>query len=116
MATQEHTTPAAPEKAETELVAQLLGTDPWMRFDVWSSRAWEATETALRIASESGGAMGDDGMDSRILASFHAAQIAKEFSEMVNPLYAATCGEHSVSLPSESQARAIMSLVIDDDD
>jgi hypothetical protein len=59
--------------------------------------------------------MAEDGMDGRILALFHAAQIAKDFSEMVNPLFAATSGPSSAAMSAESKAR-IMSLALDDDD
>lgn len=115
MASQENTVPTEVENVETELVAQLLGTDPWMRFDVWSARAWDAAEKAVSIA-EGVSAGSDDGMDGRVLAAFHASQIAKDFAEMVNPLFAATCDSRSSTLPSDAQARAIMSLVMDDDD
>lgn len=116
MAGQEHKTPTEPEKAETELVAQLLGSDPWMRFDVWANRSWEAAEQAMRLAADGQAIITEDAMDGRVLAAFHAAQIAKEFAEMVNPLFAAAHSEHVSLISSDSQARAIMSLVLDDDD
>lgn len=115
MTNSESTTPTEPVRVETELLAQLLGSDPWARFDVWSGRAWEAAETAMRIAAD--GSMADDGMDGRVLASFHAAQICKEFSEMVNPLFAVAHAPHSTALPSDVEARdIIMSIMMDDDD
>jgi hypothetical protein len=101
---------------ETDLVAQLLGSDPWMRFDLWATRAWEATERAMNTAGDGAGMLSENGLDHRVLAMFHAAQIAKEFAEMVNPLFAATQGSRPSSALSDIQAQAIMSMVLDDDD
>lgn len=113
MASQENTIPSVPEQ-ETELVAQLLGSDPWMRFDLWAGRAWESATHAMNLAEDGVGS--SDEVDGRVLAAFHAAQIAKDFAEMVNPLFAATENSRSGALPTDQQARAIMSLVLDDDD
>jgi hypothetical protein len=116
MASPDNVIPVESEKVEAELIAQLLGSDPWMRFDLWANRAWEATELAMSIAADRSSSMSEDSIDSRILASFHAAQIAKDFAEMVNPLFAAAEGSRSGSLPSAAQAQAILSMVLDDED
>lgn len=108
MASQETTEP-------TELVAELLGSDPWLRFDLWSGRAWQATESAIDIATNGSMVISDDGLDQRVVALFHAAQIAKDFSEMVNPLFAATQDSRPAAPTSDAQARAIMGMLLDDD-
>jgi hypothetical protein len=116
---QERTTPTPAEAPEsevegTEAVVQLLGADPWMRFDVWANRAWEAADSAVKVCIASGEPLNDD-MDNRVMALFHAAQIAKEFSEMVNPLYAVANGNRTSTVSSDRQAQAIMALLLEED-
>jgi hypothetical protein len=74
---------------ETEATMSLLGGDPWIRFDMWASRSWEVAVKATELAISNGPSMSsDDSVDGRVMALFHAAQLAKEFAEMVNPLVA----------------------------
>lgn len=74
-------TPSTPEQ-EVELPA--LDVDPWMRFDMWAGRSWEASDQAVKIALERT-TPSDDVVDDRIIALFHAASVAKEFASMTNP-------------------------------
>lgn len=89
-----------------------LATDQWMRFDLWSARAWEATQYAVKIISESGHY--DGPLDNRAVASFCAAQTAQEFATMVNPM--ASPSGATVSTLSDAQAQAILAMVLDDED
>lgn len=104
------------EDGDDSPVAQVLGSDPWMRFDIWSGRAWEATDRATSLAIENVNTYGNDAVDGRVMALFHAAQIAKEFSDMVNPLAAVAFSGSSGTVPSAGQAQAIMAMLLDDDD
>lgn len=61
-----------------------LGVDPWMRFDMWANRSWATVMRAADVAIENG-ATNEENIDHRVMALFHAAQLAKEFAEMVNP-------------------------------
>jgi hypothetical protein len=61
-----------------------LDVDPWMRFDMWCNRAWEMTQKATEVVMEIGPHTSDT--DERVLALFHAAQVSKEFAQMLNPL------------------------------
>lgn len=103
------------EVEEADVVGRLFGLDPWMRFDLWSNRAWEAAESAIKIAKENGDPLAES-MDSRVITALNAAQLAKEFAEMVNPFAAAASGVQTQATPSESQAYAIMSMLLDDED
>lgn len=77
--------------AEPSVELHVLGTDPWVRFDLWSSRAWDAAERAADLAMVNGPPVNaDDDLDHRIVALFHSAAVAKEFAEMTNPLIAVT--------------------------
>lgn len=68
---------------------RLLGADPWMRFDLWSSRAWDAAEKAATVAAEIGAPMNsNDDLDPRVITLFHAVTTAKDFAAMTNPLFA----------------------------
>lgn len=60
-----------------------LDVDPWMRFDLWASRAWDVAQKATETAVSNGAHTGDT--DERVLAFFHAAQIAYQFAQMVKP-------------------------------
>lgn len=74
---------------ESAAVMKLLGADPWMRFDLWANRAWEMAERAIEIAVGIGPSVSaDDSLDHRVGALFHAAEVAKEFAEILNPLFA----------------------------
>lgn len=118
MADSEHTTPASePEVAETEAVVQVLGMDPWMRFDLWAARAWDSTEGAIGLALGNGDGFGDS-LDGRVMALFHSAQIAKEFAEMVNPLCAVVNagGGRRMPVPSDRRAQEIMAMLLEDDE
>lgn len=108
--------PAAPdaETIDTEPVVQVLGSDPWMRFDVWAQRAWEAADSAIQISRE--GDPMSESMDSRVIASLNAAQLAKDFASMVNPLAAVLSSSRSESVPSAGQTQAIMAMLLDDDE
>lgn len=106
--------------ANSDPAVSILGSDPWMRFDLWSSRAWEAASEATRIAIESGPPNGsEDVTDGRIMALFYSAQLAREISESVNPMSAvAVAGQES-----ESEAEVIVvtqemldNLLADDDE
>lgn len=69
---------------EFEDATSLLGVDPWMRFDMWCARSWEMAQKATETVVSLGPHTNDT--DERVLALFHAAQLAKEFAEMLNPL------------------------------
>lgn len=112
------TSPPAPAQSgitEAEAVMRLFGADPWMRFDLWATRAWEASQRAIDMAESNGPPMGDEGLDSRVMAMFHAAGVAKEFAEMVNPLIAVSgVSPDDDSSTAEQISRAI-STIIDTD-
>lgn len=123
-ADEEHTTDASVEAIEpseasdTEAMAQVLGLDPWMRFDVWATRAWEAADAAVSFAISNGQDHPEEALDGRVFALFHAAQVAKEFAEMLNPLRAVVgaSGGRRISIPSDPHERAIVGLLQDDED
>lgn len=102
---------------ESDSVAQLLGEDPWLRFDMWSARSWEMAERAVRSATESGPMpSSDDGMDARIVSLFHAAQVAKEFAEMVNPLSIIPGAEFGRDDYAGNMTIRAMGMITDTDD
>lgn len=103
---------------ESEAVVRLLGNDPWMRFDVWASRAWEASERAIAISMEAGAPISSDDsfFDPRVGALFHAASIAKEFAEMVNPVLAVSGIEPSYRRNSSGSEELILDMVVSDTD
>lgn len=71
---------------ELTVELRVLGPDPWVRFDLWASRAWDAAERASDLAMVNGPPVNaDDDLDHRIVALFHSAAVAKGFAEMVNP-------------------------------
>ena len=77
--------------SDSTVESRVLGADPWVRFDLWSSRAWDAAERASDLAMVNGPPVNaDDDLDHRIVALFHATAVAKEFAEMTNPLIAVT--------------------------
>jgi len=104
--------------SESEATMVLLGGDPWMRFDLWASRSWDSAVKATEIAISNGPSMSsDDNVDGRAMALFHAAQLAREFAEMVNPLAAVSGLE-----PEDDEEVIVMTpemiseLLSDDDD
>jgi hypothetical protein len=64
--------------SEAEVVMRMLGTDPWMRFDLWANRAWEVAEKANELALHSAPPISSD----------DAVFDPRVFAEMVNPLVA----------------------------
>jgi hypothetical protein len=114
------TSPSSPTPpvglTEAEAAVRLLGSDPWMRFDLWSSRAWDATEKAVQVAAANGPPMSsDDGLDPRIVCLFHAAEVAKEFAELVNPLNAVT-DEDYIGLAGLASPELSVSIIANPDD
>lgn len=72
--------------SESEVDMPSLDEDLWLRFDLWSARAWETAMRGTQIAIDSGPSIiTDDGPDGRVMALFHAAELAKEFAFAVNP-------------------------------
>lgn len=106
------TPPPADEMVEVE-ADPIFGSDPWMRFDLWSSRLWESVETGVNIAIAASGEPGP--MPVGAQASFCAAQFAQEIAEMVNPL-SSDRGTPAVAVPSAAQTQAILELLLDDGD
>lgn len=104
------------EAMGVEAVEPLLGSDPWMRFDMWANRAWEASEKAIDTALEIGGSdRPDDSVDDRVVAMFHAAGIAKEFARMVNPLDAPLDGPGGGAADRNEVQGMIISLLADEE-
>ena len=112
---------SAPQRtsvSEAEVIMRMLGTDPWMRFYLWAARAWEAAEKANELALATAPPISsDDAMfDPRVAALFHASEIAKEFSQMTNPLTALGGAEFGYDVePSEENDFAITMLVENED-
>lgn len=80
-----------PSPSGSNAAVRVLGADPWMRFDLWATRAWESAEAAAALAAANGAPVNpDDDLDHRIVTLFHSAAVAKGFAEMVNPLIAVT--------------------------
>lgn len=72
--------------SDSDATMPSLDEDPWIRFDTWAARSWESIIRATEIAVEVGpSAIGDDGPDGRVMAFFHAAEVAKEIAFAVNP-------------------------------
>lgn len=76
------------EASQANATLRLLGTDPWVRFDMWAGRAWEMAERASEFSIANGAPSYETGIDPRVAALFHTAEFAKEVAEMVNPLLA----------------------------
>lgn len=115
MSSHEEATPFEPEgePVTVEVIDPILGSDPWMRFDLWTTRLWESVENAKRL-SESGD---PSEMSAAVQASFGAAQFAHEIAKMVNPL---SMGASEVKFvqagPSDAAVRAMMEMLADDGD
>ena len=67
-----------------DAVVRVLGSDPWLRFDLWAGRAWEATEAAVKAARELDSSA--DSLSPLIITLFNSAQVAKDIAELVNPI------------------------------
>jgi hypothetical protein len=111
------TTPSRTRMSEAEIAVNLLGSDPWMRFDLWATRAWEAAERANTLALEASAPISSEDavFDPRVGALFHAAEVAKEFASMVNPLMAAIGGEFSDEEPSVGVHEIFTSTIPEDE-
>lgn len=104
--------------SEAEVLMRMLGTDPWMRYDLWAARAWEAAEKASALALSSGPPMSSDDVvfDPRVAALFHSAEIAKEFSEMVNPLTAIAGSEFGDDMDVTEEREVVFSVEVEPED
>lgn len=101
---------------EMDTAVWPLGSDPFMRFDVWAARAWEAAQEAVKVAAASDPAVNlDAGIDTRIVTLFHASDLAKEFAAMTNPLFAAGPGGGEGGA-AVGAVEADISMLLDDDD
>ena len=112
-------TPAQPSNgaSEADAVVRILGTDPWMRFDLWSSRAWDAAQGAVAVATANGPTINsDDDLDHRIITLFHAAAVAKEFADMVSPIQAASGAKGSIGASSGLLPEITLDTIIDSGD
>lgn len=115
-------TPSDPSQrtslSEAEAVMRMLGTDPWMRYDMWASRAWEAAEKANALAMSTAPPISSDDVvfDPRVAALFHSAEVAKEFAEMVNPLTAVVGGEYGYDADSVEPHVTVFSMVTEPED
>ena len=113
MSGHEESVPASEDEAVAEEINLLLGSDPWLRFDVWTSRLWGSVENAMNFAMASDGGP----MSPVVQASFCAAQFAQEVAEMVNPLSAsANDARRSDTAPLSVPLEVIMDLIADDGD
>ena len=100
---------------EPDTVVQLLGADPWLRFDLWAGRAWDAAEKAAAVATEIGSPIStNDDLDHRVVALFHSTGLAKDFAAMVNPLFA--CTGHTQSVKIDEAEDLEISMLIDNED
>ena len=77
----------ASPSSESPAVMQVLGADPWMRFDLWSNRAWEAAQGAITVVTNDP-SINEHALDDRAITFFHASDCAQNFAAMVNPLFA----------------------------
>ena len=103
------------EREEEGTASRVIGKDPWMRFDMWASRSWESADTALSLALTSDSLM-DETINGRIVALFHASQIAKEFAEMTNPLMAVSPDDLDGCSSSKRGKEAVVRVMLDGDD
>lgn len=112
--------PVAPTRVgltESEAVIRLLGSDPWMRWDVWANRAWDAAERAAVLAAESGPTINpDEGLDHRIITLFHAAELAKTFAEMINPIMAVQGFDCQDDFAPDNQPEMTINMVINNEE
>lgn len=112
--TSDQPTPPRPV-SEAEIITRMLGSDPWMRYDMWAARAWEVTEKANALALSSPPPMNSDDavFDPRIGALFHAAEVAKEFAQMVNPITAVTGVDFGYDIDQDEEPHITVLMVGD---
>ena len=105
---------AAPHTSEPETALHILGADPWMRFDLWANRAWEAAGRAADLAMVNGAPVNpDDDLDHRVVTLFHSAAVAKEFAEMTNPLLAVSDVVSSAGPRAAQRADISLDMIMD---
>lgn len=102
------------EMSEAEATLYLMGPDPWLRFDTWTSKSWDVVKEAIQIAKEN--EIATDEVDHRLQALFHAASIAKDFAEMVNPLIAVSQCDVKKMKTDDETVETLIGLVIDSED
>lgn len=114
----DQTTPKRNPVTGAEIVMRMLGNDPWMRYDLWASRAWEAAEKASALALSSAPPISSDDVvfDPRVAALFHSAEVAKEFAEMVNPLTAVGDGEFDYDMGQNEDREVVFSVMAEPED
>ena len=109
------TTPVG-RKKDPDPVVVLFGGDPWMRYDLWSTRAWEAAQGAVEMSAAIGAPTGsDESLDPRIITLFHAAEVAKRFAEMVNPISAVSGSSGHGSFDAVTPAEVLIAMISDDE-
>lgn len=107
----------SPSTPQVDPMMQLLGSDPWMRFDLWSARAWDASEKAINVAAESDSSVNmDSGLDTRIITLFQASELAKEFAAVVNPLFAMSCMGHARENGTDEMADLERDILFDNEE
>jgi hypothetical protein len=104
--------------SEAEAVLRILGTDPWMRFDMWAARAWNTAEQANQLALSTAPPISSDDavFDPRVAALFHASELAKEFAEMLNPLTAVCGGVVNYETESSEDMGITITTVVESED
>lgn len=101
--------------SDAEVVIRILGADPWIRFDMWSARAWQSSQGAIAVTAANGPNINsDENMDSRAVAMFHAANVAKEFADMVNPLTAICSSDVSSYFGAVTPSDLSLDMIVDD--
>lgn len=106
-----------PHTPEADPVMPSLDVDVWMRFDLWSTRAWESAQRAVDTAMASGDSAFEPAMDSRVIALLNAAQTAKEFAAMTNPLFAAANGQTGGNAePHHCDAHEMLLMMLDEEE
>jgi hypothetical protein len=107
--------PTQHELEVEEALERIFEEDPWVRFDLWSHRAWGAAENAMSVAEPNVG--NDENLDPRIIAAFHASNVAQKFAEMVNPI-AAMYGNNGAasSQATAEQTAMILAAIIEKDE
>ncbi len=100
------------DQVATEPVEPLFGSDPWMRFDMWAGRAWEASQDAIVFAKELGDRP-DDAVDDRVVAMFHAAGIASGFAKLVNPADSLSVSREGYDYGSPERTEFVLGLLPD---
>lgn len=111
-------TPKNSPVSEAAVLLRMLGTDPWMRYDLFAARAWDAAEKATQLALSTGPPISSDDVvfDPRVAALFHAAEVAKELSEAVNPLTAISGAEFGEDLEASQEREVIFEMEVEPED